>query len=135
MVETPYRCSKDGREVIIRVEEGNDYTAIALTPDGQEIGRLEFREIDDGRETSLKLCWAYLDRLDPSYRFQGIGRECLKQVRELSGLPIFAEDNHGHRQDDGSHLTGDAVTFVARMRDEGLIAPNGSGDGDPDPDA
>lgn len=132
MIETRYRCSRDGREVTIRIEEDNGYTAIVLTPDGDEIGSLKFREITDGTDSVLKLCWAYLDRLDASYRCQGIGRECLKRVSELSGLPIVTEDDHGHRQDDGSHLTGDALCFVAKMRAEGFIAPNSGGDGDAD---
>jgi hypothetical protein len=42
-------------------------------------------------------------------------------VKELSNLPIIANDHDGVRRDDGSHLTGDAPAFVQKMREEGLI--------------
>ncbi len=117
-----YHC-KNGRDILIHIDEDMP-AARVVTLDGKEIGRLEFREIDD--EVSrpvLKLTWAYLDLLDRSYRFQGIGRECLRLVKDIFGLTIIAENHGGLRQGDGGHLTGDAVTFVTRMRREGLIAP------------
>ena len=48
----------------------------------------------------------------------------LRLVRERSNLPIIANSNDGHQQDDGSHLTGDAPGFVERMRAAGLIEPD-----------
>ena len=121
MEESDFRC-KDGRAVRIQVDDENYFTTTVRDSDGREIGRIEFRWIDDLNCNYLKLCWAYLDLVDSSYRFQGIGRECLKQVRELSGLAIVAAENDGMQRDDGSHLTGDAPGFVARMQAEGLIA-------------
>jgi len=90
---------------------------------GSEIGGLRFREIEvDSRVANiLRLTWAYLDGMDGSYVRQGIGRRCLELVREISGLEIVAADVDGQRHDDGSHLTGDAPGFVARMRQDGLI--------------
>ncbi len=124
MWESLYRC-KDSREVTIKIDDEMDYKATVADRDGKEIGRIEFRQIEDCNGDYLKMCWAYLDLLDPSYRCQGIGRECLKQVGELSGLPIVAEVHDGIHQDDGSHLTGDAPAFIERMRSEGLIATAG----------
>jgi hypothetical protein len=121
MIEKQYKC-KDGREILICVDECQ-LTAAALTPEGQEIGRLCFNEIEYDDGSVLKLIWAYLDKHDSSYRFQGIGRECIKQMIEVFGHPIVAEDHDGHQKDDGSHLTGDAPGFVAKMRSEGLILP------------
>lgn len=120
MSQSKFTC-KDGRQVTIHVDEDLDYEATVHDLEGRLIGKLEFRVVDNGYSEYLKLCWAYLDQLDKSYRFQGIGRECLKRVIELSGLPIVAQSHDRIRQDDGSHLTGDAPTFVERMRSEGLI--------------
>jgi GNAT superfamily N-acetyltransferase len=115
-------CCKDGRVIRIQVDQEEDFTTTISDSDGRKIGRFEFRRIEDVNNEYLKLCWAYVDLVDSSYRRQGIGRECLKQVRELSGLPIVTADNDGMLQDDGSHLTADAPRFVARMQVERLIA-------------
>lgn len=120
MNPSTFTC-KDGRQVTIEVDDAHDYSATVQDPEGRLIGKLEFHLIDDGTGDYLKLCWAYLDTLDESYRFQGIGRECLKRVIKFSGLPIVAESHDGISQDDGSQLTGDAPAFVERMRSEGLI--------------
>jgi len=76
-------------------------------------------EDDDGGV--LKLTWAYLDGLGGSYLRKGIGREIVKRMSELTGYAVEAEENDGHRQDDGSHLTGDAPAFMAKLRKERLI--------------
>lgn len=60
-----------------------------------------------------------------SYRRQGIGREMLRRMIEMTGMAIFAAENDGQVQEDGSHLTGDAPAFVAEMRREGLIVAHG----------
>ena len=121
MEEAAYRC-KDGREVRIYIDDDADFLTTVRDGDGREIGRFEFNWIDDLNGDYLKLCWAYLDRLDPSYLRQGIGRECLKRVKEFSDLAIVAEDHDGVQRDDGSHLTNDAPSFVEQMRREHLIA-------------
>ena len=121
MEEATYRC-KDGRVVRIYVDDEMEFLTTVRDSDGREIGRFEFRWIDNLYCDYLKLCWAHLDLVDSSYRFQGIGRECLRQVKEFSGFAIVAEDHDGIQRDDGSHLTGDAPGFVERMRAEHLIA-------------
>lgn len=114
---------RNGAKVLIEVDD--DYTASVQDLDGGKIGRLEFRVIENRDGTDyLKLCWAYLDLGGEDYKRQGIGRECVRLVRELSGMAIVASDHDGHQQDDGSHLTGDAPDFVTRMRTEGLISPS-----------
>jgi hypothetical protein len=123
MVEVEFNC-KNGKRVWIEIDDEDDYTARVLQEDGSEIGRLEFRVIDDDFNSFLKLCWAYLDRAGVEFKRQGIGRKCLRLVREKSGLPIIASSSDGHQQGDGSHLTGDAAGFVERMRAEGLIEPD-----------
>ena len=123
-VEEAYRC-KDGREVRIYIDDKSDFLTTVKDGVGREIGRFEFQWIDDLNGDYLKLCWAYLDLVDASYRRQGIGRECLKRVKEFSGFDIVAEDHDGVQREDGSHLTNDAPGFVAQMRREHLIARSG----------
>lgn len=127
MIDTTFEC-RNGRIVTIMIDDENDFCAAVFDELGANLGTMNFSE-DDGR---LKLVWAYLDQSDPAWCRQGIGREILHQVKECSGFQILASDNDGMKHDDGSHLTGDAPAFVAKMRDEGLILP-GSFDG-PDRD-
>jgi RimJ/RimL family protein N-acetyltransferase len=85
MEESVFRC-KNGEAVRIQVDEEEDFTTSVRDNDGRKIGRFEFRRIEDVNGDHLKLCWAFLDLVDSGYLRQGIGRECLKQVRDLSGL-------------------------------------------------
>jgi hypothetical protein len=119
--EAAYRC-KDGREIRIYIDDESDFRTTVRDGDGREIGRFAFDWIDDLNGDYLKLRWAHLDLIDSSYLRQGIGRECLKRVKEFSDLAIVAEDHDGVQREDGSHLTNDAPGFVARMRHEHLIA-------------
>lgn len=123
MLSEPYQLS-DGRIVIITLDECEP-TAHVKTSEGQDIGRLEFYVVEDPNGECLKLAWAYLDFID-GYKRKGIGRECVRRVSDLFGLPVIAGENDGHRQDDGSHLTGDAPAFVHALRREELIAPSSS---------
>lgn len=116
-----FQC-KNGSLIKIALND-DDYTATALDPSGAEIGHFEFYEISDESGTVLKFSWAYLDKLDGSYKRQGIGEEMLRRVKDRYRHTIIAEANDGIRKDDGSHLTQDAVGFVQRMREKGLIAP------------
>jgi hypothetical protein len=115
-MQTSFKC-KNGRIVKIMIDEENDFCAAVFDEHDAKLGEMKFRE-NDG---CLKLVWAYLDQKDPAWCCQGIGREIIRNVIQLSGCVIFASDNDGMRLDDGSHLTGDAPAFVAKMRAEGLI--------------
>jgi hypothetical protein len=113
VTEAEFEC-KNGRRVWIEIDEDDNYAACVRLADDREIGRLRFRMIEDDSNNFLKLSWAYLDLASVEFKRQGIGRECLRRVREISGLPIIAASHDGHQQDDGSHLTGDARGFVER---------------------
>jgi hypothetical protein len=127
--EAAYRC-RNGKEVRIYIDDESDFLTTIKDADGREIGRIEFAWIDDVNGGYLKLCWAYLDLKDSSYLRQGIGRECLKRVKEFSDLSIVAENHDGVQRDDGSHLTNHAPAFVAQMRRERLIARSGGEEAD-----
>jgi hypothetical protein len=89
-------------------------------PLGKKIGNISFCRYDE-EVSYLKLTWMYLDQDGAGWKQQGIGREILRRVKEASGLSIAAGFNDGHKQQDGSHLTGDAPAFVAKMRQELII--------------
>jgi len=123
MLRQKIEC-KNGRRVTLEIDENADYRVEAKNSLGSLIGRMEFSE--DSESGSLKLVWAYLDILNSTWRRQGIGRQMLKEVKSLSGRCVFAETNDGIKREDGSHLTGDAPSFVAQMRVEGIIEPDNS---------
>ena len=113
------------RSVDITVDEFDNAVAVTDAESGKLVGEIEFRLIEGpgkGLGDVLKLTSAYLDKSGPEYKGRGIGRRCLQLMREASGLEITASEFDGQRQDDGSHLTGDAPGFVAKMREEGLIS-------------
>jgi len=115
--------TRDGRVVRIQIDDVDFSVEVTVVASGEEIGTLEFHEIEmDSRAPSvLRFTSAFLEGPDGSYRRQGIGRRCLQLIREISDMEIVAADDDGQRRDDGSHLTGDAPAFVTRMREEGLI--------------
>ncbi|PTN37582.1 hypothetical protein [Desulfonatronum sp. SC1] len=118
-----YRLN-DGRLVTIDVSD--DSELVVKDHKNNEIGKMNFSYRDEdfpGGSSYYHITWMYLDLKDSSYLHKGIGREALTHFKEVYGLPIKASDNDGLKKDDGSHLTGDAPTFVEKMRNEGLIEP------------
>lgn len=113
-----FKCA-NGENVTIDIDDFT-WEAKVTGPDGESIGRIEFQQIEEENGEYLKILWMYLDRSDPRWKKQGIGREVLRLVKHASDLPIVAGSDTGE-EGDGSHLTGDAPAFVAKMRDEGII--------------
>ena len=113
-----FRCN-NGEEVRIAIDEFADFETKVIGPSGEEIGRFEFRA--DWECGYLLLSWMYLDLKDPKWKNQGIGREILLRIKEMTSLTIVTREDDGFVQDDGSHLTGDAPGFVAKMCQEGII--------------
>lgn len=121
-----------GRCVIIEIDD-MDYGVTATAHwVGENIGYMKFRLIEmlSGGLEQLHLTKAFLDKGGGDYLRKGIGRRCLNLIREVYGLPITATEDNGLRHEDGSHLTGDAPGFVAKIREEGLIEGVGEGDRD-----
>lgn len=56
----------------------------------------------------------------------GIGTEIFKRHTERFELPIIARENDGQRWEDGSHLTGDGVPFIEKMREKGYVVASGN---------
>ncbi|EPG8943774.1 hypothetical protein L4Z64_001178 [Pseudomonas aeruginosa] len=113
--------ANDGNLYVIEVDE--DGSEITVSRGVKRLGeiRLDRREDDFGRGEVeyFHITHLALERC----KGLGIGRACLKHHIEMFGLPITAGSAHlGHAQD-GSHLTGDGVPFIARMREEGIVEP------------
>jgi hypothetical protein len=111
---------------LVRLEVDDELTEVtARTADGREIGHLRFRlfEGDDDHHIApyYKLVWAHLNFLGAGYTHQGIGHAALRFWNGLSGQAAAVERHTGIPNDEGSHLTGDAPGFVARMVDAGLL--------------
>lgn len=121
MTEFRYQL-KDGRSVNINVDDFDYAVKVTVNPTGETVGSMNFKviEISPGNEILL-LTHAFLDEAGRTYLGKGIGRCCLQQVADISGLSICASNHDGMKHDDGSHLTGDGLGFVAKMRKEGLI--------------
>ena len=111
---------KNGLMVEITIDEDADYSATVTGPDREKLGEISFHLYDDDGGY-LKLTWMHLEGNGARWIRQGIGRETLLRVKKASGYAIAAGSNDGHRQNDGSHFTGDAPSFVAKMREEGII--------------
>lgn len=114
-----YRLDDD-REINIVVDESLQEIYIEI-PERKKIGEIILHRIDTGQNEEFKITHMFMDMLDASYKRKGIGHEALKFFKEITGGTITAEENDGIRKEDGSHLTGDAVEFVAKMREEGII--------------
>lgn len=113
----------NGEEVDIVIDEDAE-RVIVFNQNGDEIGSIDYRIITcEGKyedDEYIYLTHMYLDKMGKKYVHQGIGRECLKLLNEY-GLPVTAAHDDGIRKDDGSHLTEDAVYFIQKMRNEGLV--------------
>ncbi|MBI5886814.1 MAG: hypothetical protein HZB85_09585 [Deltaproteobacteria bacterium] len=110
----------NNKGVIIEIDDCS-YAVSVFDLDYNKVGCFKFKEVDVNTGSVLKLTWCYLNLVNEQYKRQGIGRHIIKLIKERYGLPIVAEDNDGIRKEDGSHLTGDAPMFIAKMRQEGLI--------------
>lgn len=110
-----------GRQIDLFLDE--DELTIRAKHDDRALGEMHFRLIEEEfDQQTLKLVWMYLDHAGSAYTRSGIGRQMLQLIYEFNGGPVIAESVGGAQQEDGSHLTGDAPSFVAKMRKEGLIA-------------
>lgn len=110
---------KNNERVIIYIDEV-DYTAKAKSIKGEELGEINFKYIESDKGDFLLLSWAYINK-NLKFKRQCIGREIIKSMSEITGLAICVREHDGITQDDGSHLTGDAPSFVAAMKAEGLL--------------
>lgn len=106
----------NGEDVDIVIDEEAN-RVIVRNQNKDEIGSIDYKIIDYEHYEYIRLTHMFLDI---EYVRKGIGRECLRLLNEY-GLPVTAAYNDGITKNDGSHLTGDAVYFIQKMRNEGLV--------------
>ena len=109
-----------GESILLRAYYDN-YVISAITADGKEIGKFEFKLIDDFDSEYLMVCYMYLEGANGIFKRRGLGRNILKFAREIFDLPITAAENDGLKRDDGCHLTGNGPAFIEKMIEEGII--------------
>ncbi|MEL7213682.1 MAG: hypothetical protein AAGK92_13550 [Pseudomonadota bacterium] len=115
--------TKAASHVVIDIDEDN-YSATVTTLTGQQIGSIDFTLIEapdapDGYY--LKMTHAFLEGANGKYLHEGIGTECVRLMGKVTGFPITASDDDGAVHEDGSHLTGDAPGWVAKLRQRKLV--------------
>jgi hypothetical protein len=118
--ECTFQCKNGENIKVIAAYCGEEIQA--LTNNGQKIGCFSFKLIEEEYREYLYLTHMHLGEMSGKYIRQGIGRKCLEIAQELSGLEIYAAENDGNVQEDGSHLTEMAIYFIESMKKEGLIS-------------
>lgn len=117
---------KNGETVTIQYNDECE-KFIAFNEKNQNIGsiylatRQELSYRNEPKEY-LYITNAHLDELGHQYKRQGIGQRCLEIAIETTSLCIYAAIHDGNQRDDGSHLTGDAPSFINRMEEKGIIS-------------
>jgi hypothetical protein len=109
--------------VTIEVDE-DDYSAIVFDQSGNRIGAIECRLVENDMGPSrdfLKMTNAFLEGNNGQFLHQGIGTRCIELLREVTGFSICVARHDGQRQEDGSHLTGDAPAFADKLERLGLV--------------
>lgn len=109
--------TKNGKSVQIWLDDSGE--GIEVRDKGNVVGKFDLQLIEG---SYYYITWMYLDIVSPTYTHQGIGRKALEFHKRFFIKPIFAAENDGMIKSDGSHLTGDAPGFVARMKALGIIS-------------
>ena len=101
---------------IVTIKILDDYSEINFIINGKQLHEgFEFHQLENG---DYKIVHMYMNGLEGN----GLGREALRLFKDITGSEIYASPPDGLKRDDGSHLTGGAPGFVAKMIEEGLIA-------------
>lgn len=89
---------------------------------GSKIGNIDFNWIEevDG-SLYLLLTNAYIEGAGGIYQGHGVGTKCVELVGENYDVAIVARAHDGIERSDGSHLTGNAPSWVAGMHEKGLL--------------
>lgn len=94
--------------------------SVAVYAQNNEVGRLCFRAyevpVNHHEETHYHMTYCFIEGGGGKYKHQGIGTEAFRFFREYTGAEITFSENDGRQRGDGSHLTGDAPQFVAKLK-------------------
>ena len=104
----------NGRQIEMQLSD--EFDEITFWENGVQLdGEFEF-EVDEFNDSQF-----LLKRMYSPIQNQGLGKEALEFFIEETCGTIWTRSNDGQQRDDGSHLTGDAPTFVSCMQKRGLI--------------
>lgn len=106
--------AKDGTIANIVIDQ--DGTVISVWIGGAETGSIELT-MGDG-PYHFHITHMFLNKC----KGKGIGRACLRFHKECFAAPLTASSPFEPGQKlDGSHLTGDGLPSISKMRDEGIV--------------
>ena len=117
-METSIFESKSGVEYQLVNHSGLE---IEVRLNGKTVGSIVFREV--GLPHPPYVLYHITNLGLDKCKKQGVGRACLLFHKEIYSAPLSAGRDDGILEDDGSHLTGDGVGFIAKMRQEGIVCP------------
>ncbi|NIF32583.1 hypothetical protein F3J29_10565 [Enterobacter sp. Cy-643] len=106
--------------------DGNTYQidledeCIEVFQDGKKLGSISLMLVQN--EEPLPDYYYITDLSLENCKGLGIGRECLRLHKQEIGDTICAAEENSERMSDESHLIDDGVPFIAKMREEGIVA-------------
>lgn len=114
-----------GEEIRLIADDPDEITrVVAINSQNQEIGEIRFscEEYNRQGDKLLLITNLGLNKLGPDYTRKGIGEAILRMINEHTDLPIVARCSlPGIKREDGSQLIDIGPSFVAKMRELGLV--------------
>lgn len=115
MCKTKFKAN-DGTVADISI--GDDGEIISVSIDGVKKGTIRLAYVDEPGGHHYYITNLSLD----SCKRKGIGRVCLQFHKKTFRAPLTAASPYDpSQQEDGSHLTGDGLPFIQKMREEGVV--------------
>jgi hypothetical protein len=104
------------------ISVSGDFEKISVSVEGCNVGSISLYRLED--DYSGRFCY-FICGLDlEKCRRQGVGEAALLFHRHINGgVPIGAANSWELFREDGAHLTGDGLPFIARMREKGIVSP------------
>jgi hypothetical protein len=109
------------RGEIYEIEINEPSHLVHMRPAGQSLGTINLNEREDDfpKDGYYHICHLALD----ACKGRGLGQACLEFHKENYSAPLTAAQPGSGSLPDGSHLIGDGIPFIARMRAKRIVAP------------
>ena len=113
--------AKDQNTYQIKLDD--DGTDISVFYENRKLGFISLNFIEDDLEENSH--YHIINLALDACRLLGLGRECLIFHKSIFEYPLTAGGKFaGVKCSDGSHLTGDGVGFIYKMRLERVVEPD-----------